>query len=434
VTALVANQKQSKPRGIVIILDGLGDRPSTALGGRTPLEAAHTPNLDRLASNAQCGQIDTFIPGMPVGTHTGTSLFMGVAPRDVYKLARGPIEASGVGLPVQSGDVVMRCNFATVEADQDRLRVLDRRAGRIRKGTDELSAAVNSMVLGDKIVANVYPATQHRGVVCLSGPHLSQSISDTDPGELSNPGYVLSSIAIDEEDAAAFNTAKAVNEFVCRAYEILRKHPVNKKRIHNNLPPATGIITRGAGIFRETHTLLRHLDMKVAVVAGERTVLGLAKLFGYTPFSDPGFTSLPDTNLEAKVKAVLSALESNDLVFLHVKGTDTCSHDGDPQGKASFIERIDAAIAPLLGTDRVIGIAADHSTDSTLGRHCGDPVPGLIYAANGRVDACQSFGESACMQGGLGRISANTFLLTILDLMNRLHEYRPSDSRFLLRI
>ena len=430
----MTKREHSKPRGIIIILDGLGDRPSPSLDGNTPLEAAHTPNLDRLVANGQCGQIDTFIPGMPVGTHTGTSLFMGVPPRDVYKLARGPIEASGVGLPVQPGDVVMRCNFATLEADKDRLRVLDRRAGRIRKGTDELSAALNSMELENEVVANVYPATQHRGVVCLSGPHLSQSISDTDPGELANPRYVLSSEAIDEEDAAGSNTARAVNEFVCRAYEILRNHPVNKKRVDNGELPASGIITRGAGMFRDTHTLLRHLDLKVAVVAGERTVLGLAKLFKFTPISDPGFTSLPDTNLEAKVQAVLSALESNDLVFLHVKGTDTCSHDMDSQGKARFLERVDAALAPLISPDRVIGIAADHSTDSTLGRHCGDPVPGAIFSANGRVDSCKSFGESSCMQGGLGRISANTFLLTILDLMNRLHEYRPSDSRFLLRI
>lgn len=423
-----------EPKGLVLILDGLGDRPSRLLGGHTPLEAASTPNLDQLVVNGQCGQIDTFVPGMPVGTHTGTSLYMGLAPRDAYKLARGPIEASGVGLPVQPGDVVMRCNFATLEADKDRLKILDRRAGRIRKGTDELAAALNSMDLGDEIIANVYPATQHRGVVRLSGPHLSQSISDTDPGELATPGYVLGSEAIDEEDAAAFNTAKAVNDFVCRSFEILREHPVNQKRLRDNEFPATGIITRGAGMFREMNTLLRHLELNVAVVAGERTVLGLAKLFKYTPISDPGFTSLPDTNLETKVDAVQSALESNDLVFLHVKGTDTCSHDMDPQGKVRFLERIDAAVGPLIGPHRVIGVAADHSTDSTLGRHCGDPVPGLICSANGRVDDCQTFDETNCMQGGLGRISANTFLLTILDLMNRLHEYRPSDARFMLRV
>ncbi len=243
------------------------------------------------------------------------------------------------------------------------------------RGTDELAAALNSMDLGNEVVANVYPATQHRGVVCLSGPRLSQSISDTDPGELGSPRYVLSSAAIDEDDAAASNTARAVNDFVCRSFEILREHPVNQKRLRNNELPATGIITRGAGMYREMHTLLNQLKMKVAVVAGERTVLGLAKLFKYTPISDPGFTSLPDTNLKAKVHAVLTALESNDLVYLHVKGTDTCSHDMDPQGKISMLEKIDAAIAPLAGSDRVIGVAADHSTDSILGRHCGDPVP-----------------------------------------------------------
>ena len=425
---------KSKPKGVIIILDGLGDRPNQSLDGQTPLEAARTPNLDQLVMHGQCGQVDTFVPGMPVGTHTGSSLYMGMAPRDAYKLARGPIEASGVGLPVQPGDVVMRCNFATLEADKARLKVLDRRAGRIKRGTDELAAALNSMDLGNDIVANVYPATQHRGVVCLSGPRLSQSISDTDPGELGSPLYVLSSAAIDEDDAAASNTARAVNDFVCRSFEILREHPVNQKRLRNNELPATGIITRGAGMYREMHTLLNQLKMKVAVVAGERTLLGLAKLFKYTPISDPGFTSLPGTNLKAKVRAVLTALESNDLVYLHVKGTDTCSHDMDPQGKISMLEQIDAAIAPLAGADRVIAVASDHSTDSILGRHCGDPVPAVIYASNGRVDACQSYGETTCMQGGLGRISANTFLLTILDLMNRLNEYRPSDSRFLLRI
>ncbi|MDJ0956366.1 MAG: hypothetical protein QNI91_05905, partial [Arenicellales bacterium] len=96
-------------------------------------------------------------------------------------------------------------------------------------------------------------------------------------------------------------------------------------------------------------------------------------------------------------------------------------------------ERIDSAIEPLLNTGLVVGISADHSTDSTLGRHCGDPVPSLIYAPNGRKDACQSFGELACVNGGLGRISANAFLLTLIDGMDRLHEYRPSDARFLAR-
>ena len=169
------------------------------------------------------------------------------------------------------------------------------------------------------------------------------------------------------------------------------------------------------------------------MVAGERTLLGLAKLFQYTAITDSRFTALPDTDLNAKVEAVLTALESHDLVYLHIKATDTYGHDKDPQGKSKLLERIDSAIEPLLNDELVVGVSADHSTDSTLGRHCGDPIPSTIYAPNGRRDACQSFGELECTKGGLGRISANAFLLTIMDAMDRLHEYRPSDARFLAR-
>ncbi len=422
-----------RPKGVIIIIDGLGDRPAAELNGATPLEAARTPNLDQLAAHGQCAQVDPFVPGMPVGTHTGTSLLMGVAPRDVYQLSRGPVEASGVGVPVQPGDVALRCNFATLERENGRLKILDRRAGRIREGTDELAAALNNISLGRDVTASIYPASQHRAVLRLSGPNLSQSISDTDPSDVTRERYVLESTAQNAGDSAASNTASVVNTFIEKAFEILYDHPVNQSRRRRDLMPATGIITRGAGILYETHTLINHLNMKAAVVAGERTLLGLAKLFQYTAITEPSFSALPDTDLVAKVAAVQTALENHDLVYVHIKGTDTCGHDKDPQGKKRMIERIDAAIAPFMTAQLVIGVSADHSTDSVLGRHSGDPVPSIVYAANGRKDACRSYGEMSCMQGGLGRISANTFLLTVLDLMNRLHEYRSTDASFLVR-
>ena len=421
----------SPVKGIILIIDGLGDRPSTVLGGATPLEAAHTPNLNQLLSHGQGGLVDPFIPGMPVGTHTGTSMLMGVAPRDVYEMSRGPIEALGVGIPIQPGDVALRCNFATLEPENDRLRILDRRAGRIRHGREELAAALNNIHVGRGLKVTVYPATQHRGVVLLSGPNLSQAITDTDPGERGSPLYVQRSTALNVGGTAAPHTAKALNTFIDSAHRTLRDHPVNEERRSRDAMPATGIITRGAGILRQVDTLQNHLGMKVAVVAGERTLMGLAKLYGYTAITDTRFTSLPDTDLDAKVELANTALEDHDLAYLHIKGTDTCSHDQDPEGKARLIERIDAAIAPLLVPERVVGISADHSTDSTIGCHCGDPVPSIFYAPNGRRDGCQSYGETSCMAGGLGRISANAFLLTILDAMVRLPEYRITDAHFL---
>jgi len=415
----------------MIIVDGLGDRPTSIFAGATPLEAAHTPNLDRLVTHGLCGQMDPFIPGLPVSTHTGTGLLMGLAPKDAYQLARGPIEAMGIDMPMQLGDVSLRANFATLEREGEGLKILDRRAGRIQQDAQELAAVLQNVGLDHGITAAVQPATQHRAVLRLSGPRLSAAISDTDPGDVACLAHVLTSHPLDENESSASNTAEAVNAFVQEAFERLREHPVNQQRRTSGLLPATGIITRGAGMLCNVDNLLDHLQIRVAVVASESTILGLTKLFQFTAITDSRFTALPNTDLKAKVDAACAALKENDLVFLHVKGVDSCGHDKDPQGKKTMIERIDDAIVSLPDDELVIGVCADHCTDSSIGCHSGDPVPVILWATHGRRDACRSYGETECMRGGLGRISATTFLLSLLDLMTRLENYRVTDLPFL---
>lgn len=419
-------------KGLIIILDGLGDRPIPGFAGATPLEAAHTPNMDELVSRGRCGLVDPLYPGVPVSTHTGAGVLFGINTRDAYNLPRGPVEAAGTGLPVMPGDIALRCNFATLRPDADGLKIIDRRAGRIHEGTRELAEALQEITLEDGFSVNVRPATGHRAVMRLSGPGALPVVSDTDPGSGAHNGHVLACHALDMDNPLGEQTANAINAFIRLAYDRLKEHPVNRKRLQQGLPPANGIITRGSGSISKLHNIIHHIGLSAALVAGESTIIGLAQLSNFAVICKPEFTAMSDTDLESKVAATLTALQDHDLVFLHIKAPDIFSHDCDPEGKKTFLEKLDAALAPLLLQDIVIGVSADHSTDSNSGRHCGDPVPSILCAPAGRRDLCREFGETQCISGGLGRIPARALLLTLLDEMGRMKNYSTQDSPYFI--
>ncbi|MEN8129559.1 MAG: 2,3-bisphosphoglycerate-independent phosphoglycerate mutase [Pseudomonadota bacterium] len=418
-------------KGLMLILDGIGDRASPLFGGLTPLEKAATPNLDRLVSAGMCGLVDPLIPGVPVATHTGTGALFGLAPRDIHRLSRGPVEAAGIGMPGQPGDVFLRGNFATLERCGDELCILDRRAGRIREGVDDLVEGLKNIPLDQGITATIAPATEHRIALRLSGPGLSATISDTDPGSWTQErNMVLSSHPLISDDKASVRTAELLNLCIHEVFVRLHDHPINQRRITEGMPPATGIITRGAGMALNLESFINHLGLASAVITGERTVAGLGRLLNCTVITDPRFTGSTDTDLAAKVSAARDALDSHDFVFLHIKATDIYSHDRDPKGKRAVLEQIDHALGPLLDQELVIGVTGDHSTDCNTGRHCGEPVPSLLYAPYGRRDSVNTFGESECARGGLGRIPSHSFLYSILDNMGYLHQYQPADWKF----
>jgi len=413
----------------MVILDGLGDRPCVELDGLTPLEAAATPNLDRLAGRGLVGLIDLVYPGLAVGTEAGIGVLFGLRPPDEL-LPRGPLEAAGVGLEVASGDVAFRCNFATVGdggGDPFDLPLLDRRAGRIDEGTGELCAALDRTDLGHGVEARLAAAAQFRVALRLRGPGLSPRVSDVDPGGGALHLGLRPCRSLDGEDTAADHTARLVNRLVTLAHERLRDHPINQARRAASLPEANCLLPRGAGGAYRSHGLLARYGIRGAVVSGDATVLGLARAVQLSGRSDPRFTADPATDLAAKVEVAEAALADHDLCFLHIKGGDTLSHDRQPEAKRDFLSRIDAALAPLLTADRVVAVTGDHTTPCALGYHAGDPVPALLAGPGGRRDAIDRFGESAGMGGGLGRIPGRGLLWSMIDLMGFGHNYRPGD-------
>jgi len=406
-------------KSVVLILDGLGDLPSPALHGQTPLEAARTPVLDRLARSGLHGLVDPESPGRVANTHTGCGTLMGVPPSVVSRLKRGPVEASGVGRVLKPGEIAVRANFATLAEQAGSLVVKDRRAGRICEGTEDLAAALQGLDLGDGISADLLSTDQHRCVLVLSGPGLDPRVSDTDPGDSGGPGPVRTCRA---KAAEADLAARKINRFVEIAWQRLAGHPVNRQRIEAGLLPANGVITRGAGVGLALENSVRDQGIRAAMVAGCNTVIGLARALNFDVLSDARFSADANTDLNGKVSTALEALERHDLVYIHIKAPDIFAHDHQPDQKSAFLERVDEALETLAQAGVIIALSADHSTDSNTGAHTADPVPALLYdpLTEGATERPPvNFGESACAAGTMPRQDGHQFLSQVLELMTK---------------
>lgn len=411
-------------RAVMIILDGLGDRPLAELDGRTPLEAACTPNFDRLAAEGICGIMDPLSAGIRVGTDVGHLALFGYNPLKVY-WGRGPIEAAGVDVKLEAGDVAFRCNFATVD---ENWKIVDRRAGRIREGTRELARALDAMDIDPDVQVIFRAATEHRAVLVLRGGSLSPEVTRTDPGPEGVGTTLQWSKPREEGFRLAARTAELLNRFTRRAHEILSTHPVNQKRAKEGLPPANIIITRGAGMHTRMRSLTDRFHVRGACVAGESTILGIAKMAGFEPFTSDRMTANLDTDVDDKFRTAAGLLAEYDFVVLHLKAPDIAAHDHDVQGKKEFIERVDVVLGKFLedlkeNASLLIGVASDHSTPCELGEHSADPVPVIVHGRGVLTDEVTTYGERSCARGGLCRLTANEFLLTLLDMMGASYRF-----------
>ena len=404
-------------KGLMLIIDGLGDRPLDEFDGKTPLEAANTPCFDMLAKSGITGLMDPLSPGIRVGTDVGHLALFGYNPLKVY-WGRGPIEAVGIGIELKPGDVALRCNFATVD---DNFIVVDRRAGRIRH-TDPLAAALDGMQLADGITITFRPATEHRAVLIVSGERLSAEITDSDPGPASEGEPLREVTPKRPHIPPAERTARVVNEFVRRSHKILRNHELNRERASKGLLPANIVITRGAGMSVKMRSLTERFDIKGCCVAGESTVVGIARMSGFKILTNEKLTANIDTDLDEKARLTLEGLKESDFVVTHIKGADLMAHDNRPLDKLAFLEQTDRMLQKIIDgietpEDTYIAITADHSTPCAIREHSADPVPVLISGRGVLTDDSETFGERSCAHGGLCRIRANDFLLLILDLI-----------------
>lgn len=404
---------------LLLIADGLGDRAVPELGYKTPLEAANTPTLDRLAAEGETGLLDPIGPGIRGGSDTGHLAILGYDPYKYYP-GRGPFEALGIGMDVQRGDLAFRCNFSTVDDD---LIVLDRRAGRITEGTEELAAALNGLQIED-VTCYFRESIAHRAALVMRGPGLGANVSDVDPH--AEGVKVWDAHATSQNDFASAKTARVLNTFVRKSYEILKDHPVNVKRREAGLPPANVALPRGIGVSPDLPPFDASRGVKSACIVEVGLVKGLGEYLGMDVIDVEGSTASLDTDTAAIGQAVIDAFQDHNFVLCNVKGPDVAGHDGNAAGKVAIIEKIDRMVAQIvegMGGRVVVMVTGDHSTPVTFGDHTGEPCPILFWGPPVRKDLTASFGETVASQGGVGRIRG-------LDVMNILTSYMGVQEKF----
>jgi 2,3-bisphosphoglycerate-independent phosphoglycerate mutase len=364
---------------IFLVLDGLGGLQNPE-SGKTELETAQTPNMDRLVNQGNCGLTSPIGPGITPGSAPGHLGLFGYDPVK-YRIGRGILEALGIDFNLEPGDIAARGNYCTISPSG---MITDRRAGRI---TTEASTKLCRLLDGTEIEGIkiiVRPVKEHRFIVVLRGKGLKQEISDTDPQLLGVPAKTAEAIVPEGR-----LTAGVVNRFIALARQKLEGYY-----------PANMILLRGFSLHPKLPSMNEVYKLKSAAIASYPMYRGLAKVVGMEVL--PTGSTLNDevTTLEQNYKAF-------DFFFLHIKGTDAAGEDGNFARKVSVIEDVDRSLSRmmLLKPD-VLVIAGDHATPAIIKGHSWHEVPCIVYSKWCRPDRLGKFSETICRQGSLSHIPA----------------------------
>ncbi|MBI4729671.1 MAG: 2,3-bisphosphoglycerate-independent phosphoglycerate mutase [Acidobacteria bacterium] len=426
---------------LYVVLDGLGDEPLAELDGRTPLEAARTPNLDRLAEGGRTGLVYTVGKGIAPESDIAVFAVLGYDPR-TYHSGRGPLEALGSGMDVADGDLAYRVNFATVEAaepsDWPHWRIVDRRVGR-DLASDEaraLAAEVNAAVKLPGASFELRSTVEHRGVLVMrwEGGPLSAEVTNTDPAYAREGALGVAKETFEqavqecrplpgnERDERARTAADLTNEFVKQAAGVLEASEVNARRRAAGKLAGNMILSRDGGdhlprppSFKERYGASWGCFVEMPVERGIALTLGM----GEVPVAGGGGAE----QYAAWARTAIEAIEGYDGLYIHIKGPDVPAHDGRARDKLEIIEAIDRAffgeLLPILRSDVVLAVTADHSTSCARKAHTDDPVPLLVWGRGISADAVATFGERAAARGSLGTLQGVEVMPLLMEAARR---------------
>jgi 2,3-bisphosphoglycerate-independent phosphoglycerate mutase len=391
-------RREAQTKIVLLVMDGLGGLPIQP-GGPTELEAAKTPNLDRLAAEGTLGQVIPIRPGITPGSGPAHLGLFGYDPL-TYVVGRGVLEGAGVGIVVRKGEVAARGNFCTVDAEG---KITDRRAGRISSNDAIPLVDRLAKVKVAGVAMEVRHVQEYRFAVVMRGPGLEPDIADTDPQRTGVPPL----------------PARATKPGSLKAAELFNTWMTEARKVIADHPKANALTLRGFSTDPGLPAFPEVFGMRSACIAVYPMYKGVAELVGMTVLKFEG------DKPEDEFAALAKAWNDHDFFFIHIKKTDSRGEDGDFAAKSTVIEGVDAALPELqaLGPS-VLAVTGDHSTPAKLKTHSWHPVPFLLWApATVRPDDQKQFGETACAHGGLGTFLATDAMPLMLAHAQRLEKF-----------
>ena len=393
---------------IIILGDGMADEPIAALGGKTPLQAAHKPTIDKLAQLGKNGVFSTVPDGFKPGSEIANMTVLGYDVRTEFE-GRGSLEAASIGVAIQPGEMAMRCNIICVENGN----IKNHSAGHISNEEAKELIEYLQEKLGDDVFT-FHNGISYRHLLVMKGG--DKRINCTPPHDV--PGTPVKDVMVEALVPEAQETARLLNELTLKSQELLKDHPVNLKRVAAGKDPANSIWVWSPGYKPSMQTLAQKVGIQSgAVISAVDLIKGIGIYAGLESIEVEGATGLFDTNYEGKAQAAIEALKTNDFVFLHVEASDEAGHEGNVDLKVKTIEYLDSRIVKPIydavsawNEPVTIAILPDHPTPCAIKTHTNAPVPFIIYNPTQAGDSVQVYDEQAAQQGAYGHVSDNEFM------------------------
>ncbi|MGN0614236.1 MAG: cofactor-independent phosphoglycerate mutase [Porcipelethomonas sp.] len=385
---------------LVVLCDGMADYPVEELGGKTPLEYADTPNMDKLAKSSTVGLIKTVADGLKPGSDVANLSVLGYDPGECYT-GRSPLEAGSIGIDMKDTDVSFRCNLVTLSDDEgyENKTILDYCADDISTGEAEILVKFLAEKLNNEEF-KFYSGVSYRHCLIWDKGTL-------DVGTLTPP-HDITGKPIKEYIPSHPNAAK-LYDLMKKSYELLKDHPVNIARVERGLRPANSIWLWGEGVRANLTNFKEKFGVKASMISAVDLLKGIGKFSGMNIVEVEGATGYIDTNFEGKAEAAINEFKNGqDFVYIHVEAPDECGHRHEIENKPKSISIIDKVIlGPVTdylaktGERFKVLVTPDHATPLSLKTHTNDPVPFFIYDSEKPANGVDTFNENTAKETGL---------------------------------